>query len=248
MRQGRLKPLDRVVRAYREGGGVPYEEYGADLREGQGRMNRAAAFQLLGPVWIPAMPDVYKRLTAGDDARVADFGCGVGWSSIGLALSYPKIRVDGFDLDEASVERATENAAEFGVADRVTFSLRDAGDAELHGRYDLVLALECVHDMADPVSALRTMRRLVREGGAVLVVDERVADEFDPNAGTIESLLYGFSILHCLPSGMAEQPSVGTGTVMRADTFRGYAREAGFRDVEVLPVENALFRFYRLAI
>lgn len=62
----------------------------------------------------------------------------------------------------------------------------------------------------------------------------------------IERLMYGFSILHCLPVGMADQPSVGTGTVMRFDTFRAYAEAAGFRNVEVLPIDNIFWRFYRL--
>jgi len=33
---------------------------------------------------------------------------------------------------------------------------------------------------------------------------------------------------------------------MRADTLRQYASEAGFRNVEVLPIEHFFFRFYRL--
>jgi len=58
--------------------------------------------------------------------------------------------------------------------------------------------------------------------------------------------MYGWSILHCLPVGMVDDGAAGTGTVMRADTLRGYAAEAGFRDVEILPLENFFFRFYRL--
>jgi hypothetical protein len=59
-------------------------------------------------------------------------------------------------------------------------------------------------------------------------------------------MMYGWSILHCLPVGMADQDSAGTGTVMRAGTLRKYAAEAGFSEVEVLPIENFFFRFYRL--
>lgn len=243
---GALRPIEEVHRVFREGGGVPYDEYGVDLREGQGRMNRAAFLQLLGTEWIPGMSDVDERLKTAQSPRVADFGCGLGWSSIGVARSYPRVHVDGFDLDGPSIEAARRHAEQAGVAGRVHFEVRDAGDPELAGRYDLVLALECVHDMSDPVAALRTMRRLARQDGTVLVVDERVASEFTPSAGLTERLMYGFSILHCLPVGMADQPSAGTGTVMRAGTLTSYAKEAGFRDVEILAIENPLFRFYRL--
>jgi ubiquinone/menaquinone biosynthesis C-methylase UbiE len=100
--------------------------------------------------------------------------------------------------------------------------------------------------MPDPVSVLRTMRRLAKPGGTVLVVDERVADQFGNVGDFLERLFYGFSIAVCLPDGMSHQPSAGTGTVMRPSTLKGYAREAGFRDVEVLPLEHDLFNFYRL--
>ena len=87
-----------------------------------------------------------------------------------------------------------------------------------------MMALECVHDMAQPVRALGTMRRLVRRDGVVFILDERVADRFDPDAGGVELLMYGISVLPCLPAGRAEAPSVATGTVMRSGTLRAYAR------------------------
>jgi SAM-dependent methyltransferase len=243
---GAVHPLEAVLRAYRQGGGVPYEAYGPDLVEGQAGMNRASFLQLLGSEWLPSIPDLHARLQGDPPARVADIGCGVGWSSIGIGRAYPKVRVDGYDLDAASVERARGHIREAGLEDRVTVSLRDAGDPELAGQYDLVTAFECVHDMSDPVGALRTMRRLAGEEGVVLIMDERVGDTFTPEGNEVEWFMYGFSVLHCLPVGMADDPSAATGTVMRTETLRRYAKEAGFRDVEVLPIENFFFRFYRL--
>ena len=42
---------------------------------------------------------------------------------------------------------------------------------------------------------------------------------------------------------MSEQPSADTGTVMRPATLRRYATDAGFSEVEVLPIENYFWRF-----
>ena len=243
---GATRPLEALLDAYRSGGGVPYADYGVDLREGQGDINRSAFLQLAGRAWVPTMEDVHARLLAEPPGRVADFGCGVGWSTIGIAQAYPKVRVDGFDLDGPSIELARRNAKEAELGDRVEFQVRDAGDPELAARYDLVTAFECVHDMSQPVSALRVMRKLLGEGGVGLVVDERVGDVFTETGNDVEWMMYGWSVLHCLPVGMADQPSVGTGTVMRAETFRRYAKEAGFGSVTVLPIENLFFRFYRL--
>ena len=177
---------------------------------------------------------------------MADVACGAGWSSIAIARTYPKATVDGYDLDAASVELARSNLAGSGVEDRVTFHLRDAGDPELAGSYQLVTVFEAVHDMSRPVEVLRALRGLAAEDGAVVVMDERVADVFTAPGDEVERLMYTYSVLCCLPVGLAESPSVGTGTVMRADTLRRYAAEAGFTDVEVLPIEHEVFRFYRL--
>jgi 2-polyprenyl-3-methyl-5-hydroxy-6-metoxy-1,4-benzoquinol methylase len=243
---GVSRPLPALLEAFRTGGGVSYPEYGADMREGIAYGNRAMFVNLMGTEWLPSIPDVHERLQADLPARVADIGCGTGWSSIAIARAYPRARVDGFDLDESSVAEARTNAEAEALADRVAFHLRDAADPELSGRYDLAIAFECIHDMSRPVEALQAMRSLTGEDGAAIVVDERVAESFEAPSDEVERLMYGFSVLHCLPVGMAEQPSAATGTVMRPATLRRYATQAGYRDVEVLPIENDLWRFYRL--
>jgi 2-polyprenyl-3-methyl-5-hydroxy-6-metoxy-1,4-benzoquinol methylase len=243
---GGVAPLHALLDAFRSGEGVPYADYGRDLHEGQAGMTRPLFVHHLAQEWIPAMPDIDARLRADPPARIADIGMGQGWSSIQLARGYPNVRVDGFDLDEESVKAARANAREAQVDDRVSFEVRDAGDSELAGKYDLALAVECVHDMSDPVGVLSSMRRLVGPGGTVLIVDERVPDTFAPNGDVVERMMYGFSVLHCLPVGMVEQPSAETGTVMRRPTFLRYAEDAGFGAVDELPIENDFFRFYRL--
>src|SRR5262249_56668139 len=162
-----------------------------------------ACWSLLGREWLPAIPDVHARLSADPPARVADVACGAGWSSIGIARAYPKVRVDGFDLDEASVTLARANVMEVGLADRVDIAVRDAGDPALAGRYDLVTIFEALHDMSQPVEVLRRVRGLLVEGGAVIVADERVAESFTAPGHSIERLLYGFSGFRCLPAALA---------------------------------------------
>ncbi len=243
---GTVAPLPQLLAAFRSGDGVPYADYGEDMHEGQARANRPAFANLLAQKWLAAMPDIVDRLRADPPARIADIGMGQGWSSIALAQAFPNVRVDGFDLDEASVAAAQVNVRAAGVADRVTMIAQDAGDPDLAGQYDFALAVECVHDMADPVAVLSAMRRLVGPGGTVLIVDERVQDAFTPNGDEIERMMYGFSVLHCLPVGMADKPSVETGTVMRRPTFRRYADAAGFSQVDELPIAHDTFRFYRL--
>jgi len=100
---GAISPIHRVLDAFKTGGGVPYADYGVDLLEGQAGMNRNMFLYQLGQEYLSAIPDLDARLTSDPPARIADFGCGHAWSSIGMAQAFPKVWVDGFDLDEASV-------------------------------------------------------------------------------------------------------------------------------------------------
>jgi SAM-dependent methyltransferase len=235
--------LPEVVEAYRTGGGVPYERYGPDFRDGQGAINRPAfVHELAG--WVEAMPDVHARLQADPPARVADVAGGQGQPTVALARAYPRARVEGVDLDEASVADARRVAEQAGVD--VAFAVRSADDLAAEGGYDLVCVFEALHDMAHPVEALAAMRRALSPGGSVLVADERVGESFSAPADEVERMMYGWSVVHCLPASRTDEGSAALGTVLRVDTVRRLAAEAGFGAVDVLPVENDFFRFYRL--
>ncbi|MCF6506492.1 class I SAM-dependent methyltransferase [Blastococcus sp. MG754426] len=238
------KHVDALAEAHRTGGGVSWADLGDDVRQAQAAANRPLFLGALGRDHLPSLPEVDRVLRAG--GRVADVGCGEGWSAIGIALAYPAATVDGYDVDLPSVEAARRNAAEAGVGERVRFEVADAATVGRDGTYDLVTAFECIHDLPRPVDVLAAMRRLAGEDGHVLVMDERVAETFGAPGDDVERLMYGYSVMCCLADGLSSRPSVGTGTVMRPAVLRGYAREAGFTDVEVLPIADDFFRFYRL--
>jgi 2-polyprenyl-3-methyl-5-hydroxy-6-metoxy-1,4-benzoquinol methylase len=197
--------------------------------------------------WLAAVPDIDARLRAEPAARVADVACGTGWSSLAIARAYPLVQVDGFDLDEESIRLAQTNPAESEpeLEGRVRFEVRDAASLQ-RAAYDLVTVFEAVHDLARPVEVLRALRALLADDGSVVIADERAAERFTAPGDDVERVFYVWSVLHCLPVGMAEQPSAGTGTAMRPDTLRAYAEEAGFGEFEILPIENDFWRFYRL--
>ena len=235
--------LPALLDAYRSGGGVSWEQLGVDAREAQADANRP---------WLDGVADVFGRhphlhaRLSREQARIADIGAGAGWSAIALAQAYPDLRVDAFDVDAPSIAMARRNAAEAGVADRVTFHLEDAARIAAHGQYDGVVAFECLHDMPHPQQVLRGVSAALTEDGFAVVMDEAVGEELAPHADELERLMYGFSLFVCLPDGMSHPQSAGTGTVMRPDVLRGYAREAGFAHVSVLEDDYGFWRFYEL--
>jgi ubiquinone/menaquinone biosynthesis C-methylase UbiE len=240
---GMSHQLPAVIDAYRTGAGVDWAEYGPDVIEAQEAINRPQFQHYVGE-WINDLPDIAARLHAG--GRIADLGCGTGWSSIWMARHFPEATVDGIDIDADSIERAQDTAEREGMSDRVAFRLADGAAADGGGPYDLVTIFEALHDMANPVEVLDAARALLAPGGAVLIGDERADEAFSAPVDSLDRMFYGFSVLACLPNGRVGETSVATGTVMRPSTVAAYAGDAGFTGFSILPTEHGQFRFYRL--
>jgi ubiquinone/menaquinone biosynthesis C-methylase UbiE len=235
--------LPDVVDAYRTGAGVPYRSYGEAFRRGQGAINRPAFTHDLTGSWLPALPDLHTALSR-PGTRIADLGCGVGFSTMALAKAYPAAEVVGMDADPPSIDDARALAGDAGVQAR--YVAADATETAAYGPFDAVLILEALHDMARPVEVLRAALKSLAEGGCVVVVDERVQPEFTAPGDLVERMMYGWSITHCLPTQRAEEPSAAIGTVLRANHITALAAEAGFAHVEETDIDAGLFRVYRL--
>lgn len=234
--------LPHLLDAYRTGGGVSWEQLGPDAREAQSDQNRPWFDAMLADA-LAGVPDLHEALSE-PGARILDVGCGGGWSTINLKRAYPTATLVGVDIDVPSIELARANAAQAGV--EVDFRHGD-GAAFDGSEYDAAFAFECIHDMPRPVEVLAAARAAIRPGGCMVVMDEAVAETFAPDGDELERLMYGFSLLVCLPDSMSSPPSVATGTVMRPAQLQAYAEAAGFTGFEILPIEGfAFFRFYRL--
>ena len=238
--------MPQLTVAYRTGGGVAWSDYGIELTEAQGAFNRPWLVDGFATEMLPAIPGIAERLAADPPARIADVACGVGWAAIAIARAYPQVRVDGFDIDEASIDLANKNARDAGLDDRVTFRLQDVADAET-GAYDLAVIIEAVHDMTQPVGVLASTHRILKPDGVLLVADEKAEDAFTAPGSEAERFFYGSSILACLPAVMIERPTAAIGTVIRADTMRRLGLEAGFSAVERIDEPTPeMLRLYRM--
>jgi 2-polyprenyl-3-methyl-5-hydroxy-6-metoxy-1,4-benzoquinol methylase len=171
----------------------------------------------------------------------------VGWAGIAIAKAYPKVTVLAVDPDASSIELARKNAEEHSVADRVRFEVRNAAGIEESGLFDFAIVVEAIHDISRPVEVLDAIRRSLAPGATLIVTDENVGEAFTAPASMGDRFCYASSVTLCLPNSMAEQPSAAVGAVMRPDTFRRLAGEAGFNEVQILDqIELDTQRFYRL--
>ena len=214
------------------GGGVDWADYGDDVVEAQEAAQPAAVPALPRPTGSRPCRDIAARLRAGD-GRVADVACGTGWSSIAIARALP---------GHAGSTASTSTRARSSRA-RATRGRRgrrrpghvphgpDAATADGRGRYDLVTIFEALHDMARPGEVLRgrPAPARARAGGARSPTSASRERVHTRRATTIERMFYGYSVLVCLPNGLADQPSVGDGDGPPAGRRRGAARRGRIR-------------------
>ncbi len=234
--------FDRIVEAYCTGTGIAWSEYPVRLIEAQAAFNGPAFTHELDG-WLDAVPEFDQRARR-PGARIADAACGAGWSTLQLARRYQHAMVNGLDIDDTSIALARRNLAGSGLEDRVRFEVCDLTEPA-DPPYDVITMFEALHDLSHPVRVLTAAGRSLVPGGVLLIADERAAEEFTAPGDHIERLLYGSSLLICLPGSLADG-GVGTGAAIRPATVRRYAEQAGFASCEIADIEHKLFRLYVL--
>jgi SAM-dependent methyltransferase len=245
MLMAEIGPLNQLLQAFQQGGGVPVEDYGPDLWEGQARFSGGFFEHLLVPVWLPAMPEVQAKLERG--ALVADVGCGQGRALIKLAQSYPQSRYVGYDVFAPSVATATAVAQAAGVADRVHFECLDASEG-LPEQYDIITTFDVVHDAASPLRLLRAIREGLRLDGRYICMEANGSDKLEENVGLIGSLFYGVSVLYCMTTSLANHGE-GLGTMGLPETkLRALCSEAGWSPVRRVPIEIPFNNLYEITL
>jgi SAM-dependent methyltransferase len=174
--------------------------------------------------WLAELDGVPARL--GKGGTVADVGCGYGAPTIAIAQAFTRSRVLGIDADDASIARARKAAAEAGLGSQVTFEVADA--AGLPGReYDLVTFFDCLHDLGDPVGALRAAAGHLDDDAAILLVEPNAGDTVADNLNPVGAAYYGFSTLLCTPNALSQEAATVLGTQAGQARITEVAHQAG---------------------
>ncbi|MCW0213719.1 MAG: class I SAM-dependent methyltransferase [Pseudonocardia sp.] len=217
--------LPKLLDAFRSGGGIGWHEHDPALFSGTARFFRPGYEANLVPSWLPALDDVVGRLTSG--GTVMDVGCGFGHSTLVMAQAFPASRFVGSDYHEPSIESARKLAASAGMGERVTFEV--AGAQDFSGRdFDLLTYFDCLHDMGDPVGALRHARQAVSDDGTVMLVEPLAGDGVADNLNPVGRLYYAASTSICTPSSLAQDVGAALGAQAGEARLRAAAEEAGF--------------------
>lgn len=235
--------LDRLADAFRTGIGLTYDDLGPSAAHSVERMLGPWVRIALVPMILPALDGVVRRLEAG--ARAVDVGCGAGVALAGMAKRFPASTFDGYDPSVHAIARARHN-----TADLANVSLYEAGAAELpaDATYDLVLTLDCLHDMPDPREAIRAIRAAIRDDGVWLIKDIRAKSDWQSNLrNPLLAMMYGTSVATCMSSGLSEPGGAGLGTLgLTTELAEQLVREAGFSSFTVHDFDDPANLYYEV--
>jgi SAM-dependent methyltransferase len=235
------RQIPKLAEAFRNGGGVPFADFGSDIVEAIERMFQAGYENWVAQQWIPAVPDILARLTAGGEA--AEVGCGAGQCIVPVALAFPNSRFYGFDVDAPSIGRARIKAARADLGERLQFHQVAAENLPFTKHFDLVMAFNCIHDMAHPRRALKGIRRALKPDGALMWSEADASDRLEENLNSRGRSYYAASTMHCMTVSLAGGGE-GLGVVVGEARAREMALEAGFSRFERLPIENPFHQIF----
>ncbi|MDX1371849.1 MAG: methyltransferase domain-containing protein, partial [Nitrososphaeraceae archaeon] len=198
----------KFVEMFKSGKGFRWGEHHHDLFEGTARFFKPSYVGNLVNSWIPSLDKVEGKLKQG--AKVADIGCGYGISTILMAKAYPNSQFYGFDNHVPSIEKAKDEARKEGVLENTEFISISAADKSIGNDYDLITFFDCLHDMGDPIGAMRFAKQSLKPDGTCMIVEPMANDKVEDNLTLIGRTFYAASTLVCVPNSLADNgPALG---------------------------------------
>lgn len=219
----------KVEAEFRTGEGVAWGESSGCLFCAVGAFFLPGYLNGIVQSWLPALDGMLPRLQSG--AKVADIGCGVGFSTLLMARAFPNSRFVGYDFHGPSIEQANAHAAAHGLAERVRFeavAAKEIGELE----FDLITMFDCLHDMGDPRGCAQHVRSLLKTDGAWMIVEPIASDDPAANiANPVSRLYYNASTMICVPTSLAQEVGEALGAQAGEAKLTAVLTEAGFDSV-----------------
>jgi len=233
----------QLIESFRNGGGVPYSEYG-DFHRMMAETSAAVHDHKLIDTILPLVPGLTGRLQSGID--VADIGCGSGHAINLMARTYPNSRFTGYDFSEEGIGRAQEEATRMNLSN-ARFEQLDVATLRETAAYDLITVFDAIHDQAKPAVVLQNISHALRVDGTFFMIDVAASSELGNNLEhPLGTFLYSISTAHCMTVSLALDGD-GLGAMWGEEMAKRMLAEAGFEKVSVQRIENDIFNNYYIA-
>jgi len=223
-----LENQAKVEPAFKTGAGVAWGDQAGCLFCATARFFRPGYQNNLVGNWLPALDGVVDKLHRG--AKVADVGCGHGWSTVLMAKAFPKSQFIGYDFHQSSIEHAAAHAREHGVTANTRFEVGTAKEYP-EKDLDLVTFFDCLHDMGDPAGAATHVRQSLKPDGSWMIVEPMAGDRLEDNLNPVGRLYYGGSTMICVPTSLSQEVGAALGAQAGETKLREVITAGGFRSV-----------------
>jgi 2-polyprenyl-3-methyl-5-hydroxy-6-metoxy-1,4-benzoquinol methylase len=217
--------IDRLTEAFKTGDGIGWHEHDHGVHHGCARFYRAGYIGNLLQTWIPSLDGVQKKLERG--IRVADVGCGLGYSTLMMAKAFPKSQFTGIDYHVESIAAAMARAEKEGLTN-VTFELGWGSDYR-GSDYDFITVFDALHDMGDPEATARQILWTLAPGGTWMIVEPYAGDRVEENLNPIGRAYYAGSTLMCTPCSLSQEGGLALGAQAGEARIRAVVTGAGFK-------------------
>jgi SAM-dependent methyltransferase len=217
----------KIQAAFKNGGGVSWDNRTGCLFCAIAQFFRPGYQANIVDKWLPALGGVVEKLKRG--ARVADVGCGHGYSTLMMAKAFPNSEFIGFDFHDGSIADARKHAITHGAGSNVRFEVSSA--KTFPGKdYDLVTFFDCLHDMGDPAGAAAHVRKSLKSDGTWMIVEPFAHDKLEDNFNPVGRLYYAASTLVCVPTSLDQEVGAALGAQAGESRLREVAMSGGFRN------------------
>jgi len=220
-----LENQPKVESAFRHGGGIAWGDQAGCMFCAVARFFRPGYRANIVANWLPALDGVVAKLEKG--ARVADVGCGHGYSTVMMANAFPNSEFVGFDFHPDSIADARRHAGIHASHGNLRFETGRAKD--FAGSYDLVTFFDCLHDMGDPAGAAAHVRRALKPDGTWMIVEPFANDRLEDNLNPVGRLSYAASTMICVPTSLAQEVGAALGAQAGEKRIGDVVRGGGFR-------------------
>lgn len=234
--------LDQVEEAFHTGIGMTWDDHGKDTACMVKRFSAPSHSML--PEFLERVDGLTERLEEG--IHVVDVGCGAGVALRELAKTYPNSTFEGYDPSPVAINMAREDTEQEQLSN-ITYHLARGEELPDEPKFDLVLTLDCMHDMTRPREVIQAIRRSIKPDGVWVIKDIRCSDDIEENfENPMSPLFYGISVIYCMSAALSEPGGAGLGTMgFNPELAEDMTQEGGFSEFEQLGIEEDPFNnFY----
>ncbi|EPB74747.1 methyltransferase domain protein [Ancylostoma ceylanicum] len=218
-----MRGYDKITEVFGKEGplGLKYSDF-SDFYVTMASFSEALHKKHLISDFIPALGSDMKERLENGGMMCLDVGCGKGFHAALLAETFPKSNFTGIDVTLEAVHLANQQRKDNGQTfDNLAFIQMDAGkmDADWENKYDVVTIFDACHDQ---------MRPDLVNGSSNVYKDKK-------EMGLVATQMYGCSMFHCLPVSSNSEDALGLGAMWGKERAVKLLKEAGFKDITVLP-------------